>query len=276
MIEHWVHNLNPVAFNLGESIAVRYYGLAYVFGFLSGILLLKLYYNKKLSKIDPDMQLDVVLSMIIGSVVGGRLGYCFLYAFPETINNPLSIFKVWEGGMASHGGMIGIALGCYTVARSYNFSFFLLGDFLVTLTPPALFYGRIANFINGELWGNVSNVSWAVIFPQSAPSGTAVNLIPPRHPSQLYEAFFEGIILFLIIQLRLWKSDVLKTPGRLSGEYFILYGIFRIFCESFRAPDSTLILNMTRGSFYSVFLIIGGILLIIYSKISLSKKDKKR
>jgi phosphatidylglycerol:prolipoprotein diacylglycerol transferase len=168
--------------------------------------------------------------------------------------------------MASHGGFIGVLAACWWVAKKLKISFLQLGDLLCPLVPPGILLGRIANFINGELWGKVSHVSWAVIFPQSAMLGTPLEQIAPRHPSQLYEAGLEGGLLLAYSQWRLWKTDALNHPGRLSGEFLLIYAVVRIFGEQFREPDASLIMGLSRGSFYSIFLLIAGAFLIYRSR----------
>jgi phosphatidylglycerol:prolipoprotein diacylglycerol transferase len=168
--------------------------------------------------------------------------------------------------MASHGGFIGVLVACWWVTKKLNLSFLQLGDLLCPLVPPGILLGRIANFINGELWGKVTQVPWAVIFPQSALPGTPVEQIAPRHPSQLYEAGLEGALLLVYSQWRLWKTDVLASPGRLTGEFLAIYAVVRIFGEQFREPDAPLIMDLSRGSFYSIFLLIAGAFLIYRSR----------
>jgi phosphatidylglycerol:prolipoprotein diacylglycerol transferase len=201
---------------------------------------------------------------VIGVLVGGRLGY-FLFYEPQMLGaQPLAIFKIWDGGMASHGGMLGVAVALAWFARASRIRFLHLGDLVVSATPAGLFFGRIANFINGELWGKMATVPWAVIFPRSADPGTPLQFIAPRHPSQLYEAFLEGIVLLVLMQLRFWRTDVTRArPGRLSGEFFIAYALLRMLCEVYREPDAgvSLILGMSRGTFYSLFLVAAGALL---------------
>jgi len=168
--------------------------------------------------------------------------------------------------MASHGGFIGVLVACWWVAKKLNLSFLQLGDLLCPLVPPGILLGRIANFVNGELWGKVTQVSWAVIFPQSALPGTPLEQIAPRHPSQLYEGGLEGALLLVYSQWRLWKTDVLASPGRLTGEFLAIYAVVRIFGEQFREPDAPLIMDLSRGSFYSLFLLIAGAFLIYRSR----------
>jgi phosphatidylglycerol:prolipoprotein diacylglycerol transferase len=166
--------------------------------------------------------------------------------------------------MASHGGFVGVMVAMGWFARKHRVPFFHVSDLVVTTAPLGLFFGRIANFINGELYGKSASVSWAVIFPQSERPNTPLHLIIPRHPSQLYEAALEGLLLFVFMQWRLWRSDLLRTqPGRISGEFLVAYAIVRMVGEAFREPDAGLILGVSRGTFYSVFLIGAGLVLIL-------------
>ena len=163
--------------------------------------------------------------------------------------------------MASHGGMIGVTIAVFWFARSEEIPFLHLADLIASAAPAGLFFGRIANFINGELWGKPTRVPWAVIFPDSAEPGTP---LLPRHPSQLYEAALEGILLLCFMQWRFWKSNVVRDkPGRLSGEFLIAYAVVRAVGETFREPDAGLILGLSRGTFYSIFLLAAGTGLIL-------------
>jgi phosphatidylglycerol:prolipoprotein diacylglycerol transferase len=174
--------------------------------------------------------------------------------------------------MASHGGFVGVCLVLFWMVKKHKLAWRPLADILVTLAPPGLFLGRIANFINGELWGKISYVPWAVIFPKSAPEGTPLAEIAPRHPSQLYEALLEGLFLTLYTQWRFWRSDITREkPGHLAGEFLVLYAVVRAIGEIFREPDASLLLGLSRGTFYSLFLFIGGMLLILISPL---KPDK--
>jgi phosphatidylglycerol---prolipoprotein diacylglyceryl transferase len=264
--EYWVHNLDPFLFQFTESFGIRYYGLAYALGFLAGMWLLHLFCKHGKAELTAEQQSFIITSMMIGVLLGGRIGYMLFYAIEDVLRRPWVIFQVWKGGMASHGGFIGVLIACWWVARKLKITFLQLGDLLCPLVPPGILLGRIANFINGELWGKVSHVSWAVIFPQSAPLGTPLELIAPRHPSQLYAAGLEGGILLAYSQWRLWKTDVLNHPGRLSGEFLMIYAVVRIFGEQFRQPDAPLIMDLSRGSFYSIFLLIAGAYLIFRSR----------
>ncbi len=263
--EYWVHNLDPFLFQFTESFGIRYYGLAYALGFLVGMWLLHIFCKHGKATLTPDQQSCIITSMMIGVLLGGRMGYMLFYAFDDILRRPWVIFQIWKGGMASHGGFIGVLVACWWVAKKLNLSILRLGDLICPLVPPGILLGRIANFINGELWGKVSHASWAVIFPQSATPGTPLELIEPRHPSQLYAAGLEGAILLAYSQWRLWKTDVLASPGRLTGEFLSIYGVVRIFGEQFREPDAPLIMDLSRGSFYSIFLLIAGAFLIYCS-----------
>ncbi len=262
--EHWVHDLSPFLIRLGDSFGIRYYGLAYILGFLSAIWLLRRYAQVGRSRIAGDAILDLMVAIVAGVVVGGRLGYFLLYQPGAFFHDPLALLRLWEGGMASHGGFIGVAIALGWYAHARRISFLHVSDVVVTTAPVGLFFGRVANFINGELWGKVTDVPWAVIFPLSAPPGTPPILIEPRHPSQLYQAALEGLMLLAFIQWRFWRSDIVRQhPGRLSGEFLVAYAVLRMVGEMFREPDASLLFGVSRGTFYSVFLILAGVALII-------------
>ncbi len=263
---YWVHDLDPFLFQFTESFGIRYYGLAYALGFLFGMWLLHLFCKYGKATLTPEQQSFTITAMMIGVLLGGRMGYMVFYALDDTLQRPWIIFQIWKGGMASHGGFIGVLVACWWVAKKLNLSFLQLGDLLCPLVPPGILLGRIANFVNGELWGKVTQVSWAVIFPQSALPGTPLEQIAPRHPSQLYEGGLEGALLLVYSQWRLWKTDVLASPGRLTGEFLAIYAVVRIFGEQFREPDAPLIMGLSRGSFYSLFLLIAGAFLINRSR----------
>lgn len=263
--DYWVHDLSPFLIRFSEGVGIRYYGLAYLLAFVVAYFLLSYYHRRKRSPLDPDQLSSAFFAIIIGVMAGGRLGYFLFYDFEALLENPVSLFKVWEGGMASHGGFIGVAVAVLWISRRQKVAVLRLSDLLATVAAPGLFFGRIANFINGELWGRVATIRWAVRFPQSVPSGTPVDQIPPRHPSQLYEAALEGLLVFAYIQLRFWKSSARLYPGQLTGEFFIVYAIGRIVSEMYREPDAALILGMSRGTFYSIFLIIIGAGFILHA-----------
>jgi phosphatidylglycerol:prolipoprotein diacylglycerol transferase len=264
----WVHDLSPFAIRFWGNFGIRWYGLAYVFGFIAGGWMMMRYHRAGRSALPATQVPDFIFFLVAGVLLGGRLGYFLLYDLDFLVHEPLVLFRVWDGGMASHGAFVGVVLAVWWFARRKHFSFLHLGDVLVTTIPVGLLLGRVANFINGELWGKISNVRWAVIFPKSASEGMPLALIPPRHPSQLYEAALEGALLLVFLQWRFWKTDVvLKQPGRLTGESLLAYAAVRIFCELFREPDAgvSLIFGLSRGTFYSLFLVVAGSILILRS-----------
>jgi phosphatidylglycerol:prolipoprotein diacylglycerol transferase len=264
---YWVHDLSPFVVRFSDSFGIRYYGVAYVMAFLIAALLLRLYWRAGRSPFDPKTQPGLMTAIVIGVLVGGRLGYFLLYSPATFVREPLALLRIWDGGMASHGGFAGVCLALIWFVRRHQLPWRSTADVLVTLAPPGLFLGRVANFINGELWGKVSHVPWAVIFPASAPNGTPLAQIPLRHPSQLYEALLEGLFLTAYTQLRFWRGDVIrKQPGHLAGEFLILYAAVRAVGEIFREPDAPLLFGLSRGTFYSLFLVIGGLVLLVLSR----------
>ncbi len=259
----WTHNLNPVIFHLWGPLAVRWYGMAYLSGFLGGYLLLLRLSKRGEFAIPPqDLSTFIVNIAIYGVFLGGRLGYVLLYAWSTFIHDPLFLFRVWEGGMASHGGMLGVILVILWTAWKKKVPFWNLTDGLALVAPIGLFFGRIANFINGELWGRPTDVPWAVIFPQ------AEDLTPiPRHPSQLYEALGEGLFLFAALWL-IRRTAWGKREGSLSAAFLIIYAIARIASECFREPDSTIYLGwLTKGQLYSAIMIVGAMVIIVAKKL---------
>ncbi len=260
----WVHHFSPFLGPHWGNIGIRYYGLAYVMGFLAAAALLIRYARAGRSQVPAAKVGDLMVAIVFGVMIGGRLGSFLLYHPDQLVRDPLSFFRVWEGGMASHGGFIGVAVALAWFARSEKIPFLHLSDLVVSVAPAGLFFGRIANFINGELWGKPTRVAWAVIFPNSADPGTPLHLMLPRHPSQLYEAALEGLVLLGFMQWRFWRSDVVRAqPGRLAGEFLLGYAVVRAIGETFREPDASLILGLSRGTFYSVFLVAAGLALIL-------------
>jgi len=258
-VAYWVHTPHPFLIQLGEDWGIRFYGLAYLLGFLGAGWLLHRYHKAGRSPLDPNEIWDVMTYIIIGVMVGGRLGSFLLYHPEDLFHPPWAFFMIWKGGMASHGGFIGVIIALAVFARRHRVSFFQLGDLIVSTVPLGLGLGRIANFLNGELWGKVTDVSWGMIF--TATGGGEY----PRHPSQLYEAALEGFLLLAFVQWRFWKTSVVqRQPGRLAGEFLLGYAVVRIVCEVFREPDAgvQLILGLSRGTFYSVFLIVGGVTVV--------------
>lgn len=264
---YWVDDLSPYLIQFSEHIGIRWYGLAYLAGFVVTGWLIGLYARRGRTPVPPDDVWNaLLLALMFGVMIGGRVGSYFLYgAWRNFPRDPLEILRVWEGGMASHGGFVGVTLALWWYARWRRIPLVHLGDIVASTVPAGLFFGRVANFINGELWGRVTYVKWAVIFPHSMPN-TPVERIFPRHPSQLYEAALEGLLLLAYVQWRFWKSDIVRTrPGRLAGEFLIGYALVRAFGEQFREPDVgvSLVLGLTRGTFYSIFLLIAGAFLCL-------------
>ena len=301
MFAYYVHDLDPLIFRLWDNVGPRWYGLAYVLAFVCSYFLFRVLAKRGYADLSVAKVGDFITgAALFGVIVGGRLGYVFFYK-PEMLREPLSIFRVWEGGMSSHGGMVGLLAFTFYYAWRHKFSWTNLGDNLVVTAPIGLFFGRCANFINGELYGRATNVSWAMQFPKeladnlheaeraitacrqidpSLNSSDAIvaavrhqpqvkeilrGILTPRHPSQLYEAFFEGIVLFSILWLV--RTRLRQPNGVLTGLFFICYAIFRIIIENFREPDATLIAGFTRGQFFSFFLIAIGLAFVIFAKL---------
>jgi phosphatidylglycerol:prolipoprotein diacylglycerol transferase len=263
---YWVHDLSPFLVRFGEHVGIRYYGLAYVLGFLAAGALLRLYHRMGRTTLGFEAAADLVLALVVGVLVGGRLGFFLLYQPDTLLRDPVALVRVWDGGMASHGGFVGVVLAVWWFARSRQVPFLHATDLVVTTVPVGLFLGRIANFINGELWGKVTDVPWAVIFPLSVSPRTPLALIEPRHPSQLYEAALEGFVLLAYIQHRFWRNRLAdRHPGQLSGEFLVAYAVLRMVGEAFREPDAPLILGLNRGLFYSIFVLIAGVVIAVWA-----------
>ena len=247
----FINNFDPVAFQI-ISFEIKWYSLAYIFGIIIGWLLCKKILIKN-TNINEKFD-DYITYLIIGIILGGRLGYVFFYNFNFYLNNFFDIFKIWQGGMSFHGGLLGIIIASILFAKKNNQNPFLYMDLVSLVAPIGIFFGRLANFINSELYGKVGNVPWSVIFVK------VDNLA--RHPSQLYEAFLEGIILFLLLMYFRRKNYLLR-PGTISGLFLIFYSVFRFFVEFYRVPDEHigyLAFNLSTGQIVSVvFLIIGTI-----------------
>ena len=266
---YWIHDLSPFLWEFPGDFAnwgpggIRWYGISYLLGFISAYLLLALYFRQNKSPYDQEQIINLITFQVIGVLIGGRIGYLLLYQGDKFLEDPLSLVRVWEGGMASHGGFIGVFIATLWYAKKSGQSIKPIGDLIVTVVPPGLFFGRIANFINGELWGKTTEISWGVLFPKAPDFAMSV----ARHPSQIYAAIAEGLIPFLYVQLRFWKSSIIqKYPAHLAGEFLILYAIARIFNEIFREPDASLLMGISRGQFYSIFLILAGIIVVLWSR----------
>lgn len=265
-LAYWVHDLSPFLIRFSENLGIRYYGLAYVLGFVAAGWLLALYHRRGLSPWGVNAIADIVTWLVLGVLIGGRLGFFLLYQPGTLVRDPLALFKVWDGGMASHGGFVGVVVAMAWWARRNRASFLQLTDLIASTTPVGLLLGRLANFINGELWGRITDVPWAVIFPLSARPGTPAMLIDPRHPSQLYEASLEGALLLAWMQWRVWRGGGLRRTGLLSGEFLLGYAVVRAIGEAFREPDAGLIFGLSRGTFYSIFLAAAGLWLVLRAR----------
>ncbi len=251
----FINNFDPVAIQI-FSIEIRWYSLAYIIGILLGWILSKRFF---ISNVELKEKFDDFLTFVIlGIIVGGRLGYVILYNPNYYLDNLIDIFKIWEGGMSFHGGLIGVVLASFYFAKKNNQNFFIYLDVISIVAPIGIFFGRIANFINSELYGAETNLPWAVQFIKID------NLY--RHPTQLYEALFEGLILFLIL-IYLRNKGLMKITGLMSGIFLICYSIFRFMIEFLRVPDEQigyLIFNLTMGQIIScIFFLIGIYLTIV-------------
>jgi phosphatidylglycerol:prolipoprotein diacylglycerol transferase len=228
-------NIDPVIVKIGP-LALRWYGLMYIFGFVSSYLLMVYQVKKRALKIERSAIDDLYFYLILGLIVGARLGYALFYNPLVYLENPLEALALWHGGMSFHGGLLGALIAGLVVMKKKGLPFLTVADLILPTCPVGIGFGRIGNFINGELFGKPSNVPWAMVFPHGGDL--------PRHPSQLYEAFFEGLALFLILWI---YKDYKKREGDVFALFLILYGAFRIFCEMFRQPDDQL------GYFFGLF-----------------------
>jgi phosphatidylglycerol:prolipoprotein diacylglycerol transferase len=314
LLGYYVHQLDPFIFRITDTFGPRWYGLAYLLGFLAAILFLRYLAQRGIGELPDEKVTDfIVYTAIFGVMIGGRLGYFMLYRPGEFFSNPLVFFKLMDGGMASHGGILGVVLFALYYARRHGHSWAGLGDDIVVVAPIGIFFGRIANFINGELYGRATDVRWAVQFPDELlaspehglPRGTITqtihdtmalvpemtigyphdvvlaaqshpqvvellsNVLTPRHPSQLYEAILEGLLITLILApIRLcWKR---MPKGFLTGLFFLLYPLFRMIGEQYREPDAETIMGLTRGQFYSTFMILVGLAFLTFASSSRS------
>ena len=253
----FTNNFDPVAFNL-FAFEIRWYSLAYIFGILFGWFYCKRFLIK--DKIIFTLFDDLVTYLIVAIIVGGRLGYIFFYNLKYYSQNFIEIFFIWEGGMSFHGGLIGILIATFIFSKKNNINKYIFLDLISVSAPIGLFFGRVANFINSELIGKATNGSWGVIYPQ-------IDSIP-RHPSQLYESFLEGIVLFIIMNLIYFKKKY-KT-GTVSFAFLFFYGIFRFIAEIFREPDKQL--GYLFGSFSMGMLL--SLIMIFFSIILFYKKNE--
>lgn len=260
MLDQFYHSLDPVAFTIGP-LAVRWYGIAYVLGFLfAGLLMWRLAKRWKL-RFDADALLTIICCVIVGVIVGARLGYCLFYGTGEYLANPLEILAVNQGGMSFHGGLIGALIAGIVAAKLTGIPYLTLADMGCIAAPIGLFLGRCANFVNGELWGDFTDLPWGVVF-----GGAAGNL--PRHPSQLYEALLEGVVLFIIL-FALSRKMPPRPRGTFLGVFLVLYGCFRFLIEFVRQPDAQIGYLygdwLTMGQVLSAPLVVIGIVVLVYA-----------
>ena len=272
-------DIDPIAFQIGP-LAIRWYGLAYMAGLLLGYFYIRrLIANSALWRGSPPLTSgqvdDLLVAVTIGVVVGGRLGFVVLYEPGTFLNNPMEVLRIWNGGMAFHGGLIGTALAMWVFAKWQDLNVLSTFDLVAAATPIGLFFGRIANFINGELWGRVTDMPWGVVFPE------VERLVPqypwlaptvgqPRHPSQLYEAALEGLLLFAALWFVIHHRKALMKPGLVAGLFLIGYGAARTFVELFREYDPDWATSfgpyLTSGMVYSIPMIVLGIFLYVRAK----------
>lgn len=246
-------NIDPVAFSLGP-IKVHWYGLMYLIGFVTAWLIAcwrMKHYHLDWTK---DQISDLIFYAALGVILGGRIGYMLFYNFSQLLHNPLVAFKIWEGGMSFHGGLIGVLIALIIFARRFDKQFWEVADFVAPLVPLGLGAGRLGNFINGELWGRVTDVPWAMIFPMIDNQ--------PRHPSQLYQLGLEGVGLFILVW---WYADKPRKPGTVSAVFLMGYAVCRIIAECFREPDPQLGYLafgwLTMGQLLSIPMLLLGLLL---------------
>ncbi len=263
-----VHNLDPVFLDFG-IIQIRWYSLAYIFGILIGWLYGKKIIAKQVTQNNNKIYLskydDLITYIIVGVIVGGRIGYVLFYNFNFYIENIFEIFKIWKGGMSFHGGLVGVAISILIFSKKNNLDYIIYFDTVSAVAPIGLFFGRISNFINGELYGTPTLKPWGVIFPK-------IDSVS-RHPSQIYEALLEGLALFTILNLLIFLRR--NSLGFISCIFLILYGLFRIVCESFREPDNHLGYvwgGYTMGTLLSMIMILFG--LLFFLKIKYANKNK--
>ena len=299
MLAYFLDNFSPFMVRFGPSFGIRWYGFSYLLAFFCGYLLLRWLAQRRYCALPPAKVGDYILLASLGVVAGGRLGYVFFYRPGQLLADPLFVLRVWDGGMSSHGGMIGLTLVTFLYAGSQRISWLSLADNIAVVAPVGLFLGRCANFINGELYGRPATVPWAMQFPKEAidlralgervvaaaqavrpavgnledaitqarhdPGLAAVfhRLLTPRHPSQLYEALLEGVFLFGC----LWflRVRTRQPRGMLAGLFLLLYAVVRMIVENFREPDAPLTGPFTRGQALSFLLIAGGICFVLYA-----------
>lgn len=296
--------IDPVALDLPGPIDLRWYGLGYLAGFAVAYLVLRRLARERFLQMDPDAAGDLIFALVFGVILGGRVGYILFYDFPQFAAQPWRILRIWEGGLAFHGGLLGVIVAAWWFSRKHRLTFLNLGDGLALAVPFGIFFVRVANFINGELYGRVASpdVAWAVRFPTDPVAMQLIGVqqgglvgreeavrrahetglwdairtqVPLRHPSQLYEAVLEGLVLGIILwAVYLWSRRRGRRPanGLFGGIFLLGYGVFRTFVEQFRQPDvqftsatdpvGTVLGPLTMGQTLSLVMVLGGIFLI--------------
>ena len=253
--------LDPIAINLG-FFAIKWYSLAYLAGILIGYWYLTVLIRQPGSPMARRHADDFIFHATLGIIVGGRLGYILFYQ-PSILQNPLDIFKLWEGGMSLHGGAIGVIIAIWLMARKEKLSFLRVCDYIACAVPFGLFFGRLANFVNGELWGKVTTVPWGIVFPGAGDL--------PRHPSQLYEAILEGPVMFAILATLFWTTKARYEPGKLFGVAALSYGAARFYVEFYRESDAQLMefaqrTGLHMGQWLTIPLLVLGLYLVVTAK----------
>lgn len=280
MLAYYLHDLSPFIIEFAGGFGLRWYGLAYVMAFLLGYWLYKWLSERGYNEVPVEHVGDFITwAAVFGVMLGGRLGWILFYGWEDVRTNPLSALQIWKGGMSSHGGILGLVLFTLYYSRRHKIAWTSIGDSLVVVAPIGLFLVRCANFINGELWGKPSTVPWAVQFPTELPQEDRPflhsiqhneevrehlrSILPPRHPSQIYEALLEGGVLFLILWVLRTRFRVPR--GVITGAFFICYAVLRIIGEIFRVPDPAWAVGrLSPGQFLSLFLILIGVAFIAW------------
>jgi phosphatidylglycerol:prolipoprotein diacylglycerol transferase len=259
-------HLSPVALSLG-FFDLKWYSLAYIAGIMLGwwyLLKLLAQPGAPMARRHAD---DLVFYATLGVILGGRIGYVLFYQ-PNMLTHPMEILRLWDGGMSFHGGVIGTSIGIILFARAHKLNWLRVHDYVACVAPFGFFFGRLANFVNGELWGKPTDVAWGIVFPHTVPFGM---IEPARHPSQLYEAGLEGILLFAVLWFAFWRTKARYDPGKLVGLFLIAYGAFRFFAEFFREPDQQLVAfaqatGLHMGQWLCVPMLLGGAFLVATAK----------
>jgi phosphatidylglycerol:prolipoprotein diacylglycerol transferase len=257
--------LRPEVFTIGPfgdwgPFSLRWYSLSYIFAILGGWWLLSKMNRRAGSPMNAEQLDSFITWATLGVIIGGRLGYVLFYNLAQYLENPLAIFRLWDGGMSSHGGILGVLLGSIGFGLANRVSGLRTLDYVATVAPLGLGLGRLANFVNGELWGRPTGTDWGVIFPGAGPE--------PRYPSQLFEFALEGVLLFSIMTLLFWGTNARLRPGLLAGVFGVAYGVSRVIVENYREPDAHigfLSTGLTMGQTLTIPMIIAGILLILYA-----------